>query len=654
MTNKIKKIIDNYGGLILGLAIIFYILFFSLASVWKYYNFGYNALDLAIINQAFFNSSQGNFFALSIHPPTYLGDHFTPILILLLPVYFLFKHPISLLILQTLALGLSSWPLYLISKNVLNKNWALLIGLAWVLNPYVGNINLFEFHFLPFAVFFIFWIFYFFLTNKFWPFIIFSCLALLVQEDVSLVIFMFGILAILAKRKAKWWLTPLVISTAYFLTVLKFINLFTDSGQYKFFIYYSWLGENWVEFIKNLLLKPWAVAAHLINFGNLEFIIGLLMPLAFIPLINPLYLLLGLGIFTQLVLGSAGGSGTLLQIHYSALLLPPLFISTIYAIKKIADSPKNTKNKIIKLIKQDTILSGLIFLVAIIFSWVTLSPTTGVLSGLVKQGISWPETKIKNELIKKIPVDAPVATTYEFLPHLSSRKKLYSFNYVFLGKQQFLYKDYSLPTDTEYLLIDYRDLITYQLQYGQNPFYKNQYNEAVKNWAKILKDFGLIEINDTLALYQKGEKDEFKLVQILESKPEIKAAGNIILADEIEFLGYNQLTGNHFQFFWQAATKLEKNYQLQLSLEKDGKPIYEEIYPLAYNILPTTTWQPNQIIQTDYWFEFNKKIPPGNYDLKINIIEIQKGGIEIDPIRSTKDVIDKKAILGPAIDFGQI
>ena len=99
---------------------------------------------------------------------------------------------------------------------------------------------------------------------------------------------------------------------------------------------------------------------------------------------------------------------------------------------------------------------------------------------------------------------------------------------------------------------------------------------------------------------------------------------------------------------------MEKNYQLQLSLEKDGKPIYEEIYPLAYNILPTTTWQPNQIIQTDYWFEFNKKIPPGNYDLKINIIEIQKGGIEIDPIRSTKDVIDKKAILGPAIDFGQI
>jgi len=85
------------GGKIVALGIIIYIALFGFLSLWKYFNFHYNALDLAIINQAFYNSTLGNFFASSIHPPTYLGDHFTPILFLLLPFYFLWPRPETLL-----------------------------------------------------------------------------------------------------------------------------------------------------------------------------------------------------------------------------------------------------------------------------------------------------------------------------------------------------------------------------------------------------------------------------------------------------------------------------------------------------------------------------------------------------------------------------
>ena len=85
MINKTLKVLKNHNHWLVLLVTVFYFAFFSFTSFWKYYNFFYNALDLAIINQIFYNSTLGNFFASSIHPPSYLGDHFSPILILLLP-----------------------------------------------------------------------------------------------------------------------------------------------------------------------------------------------------------------------------------------------------------------------------------------------------------------------------------------------------------------------------------------------------------------------------------------------------------------------------------------------------------------------------------------------------------------------------------------
>ena len=83
----LKKFISkNAGKLLLG-SIILYTLFFSAISIWKYDNFLYNGLDLAIFNQVFFNTTNGNLFGLTIHPHSYLGDHFAPLILLLAPLY---------------------------------------------------------------------------------------------------------------------------------------------------------------------------------------------------------------------------------------------------------------------------------------------------------------------------------------------------------------------------------------------------------------------------------------------------------------------------------------------------------------------------------------------------------------------------------------
>jgi len=201
---KINNFCHKYATTILVVAILFYSSLFFGISAWKYNTFSYNSLDLAIFNQVFYNSSHGRLFQLSIHEPTYLGDHLTPIILILLPFYSIFRSPLTLLLLQTLILALSAWPIYLIANKVLKSRvWSLMMGLVWLFNPLAQNANLFEFHLLPFAVFFLLWAYYFYLKKSWKIFSLFIFLSLLVREDVSLVVFMFGVLIVIQSIMSK-------------------------------------------------------------------------------------------------------------------------------------------------------------------------------------------------------------------------------------------------------------------------------------------------------------------------------------------------------------------------------------------------------------------------------------------------------------------
>ena len=172
-----KKIIsNNHRRILIGIIILYIVIIFG-SLIIKYNNFEYTGMDLAIFNQVFFNSSQGNLFHFTIHPHSYLGDHFTPFLILLLPFYYLFRSPLTLIFLQTLIIALTAIPIYLLVKHNLNKNWALFLSFLWLINPIAINMNFFEFHLLPFAIFLLLFAIYFYQQRNLNLFIIFCILS---------------------------------------------------------------------------------------------------------------------------------------------------------------------------------------------------------------------------------------------------------------------------------------------------------------------------------------------------------------------------------------------------------------------------------------------------------------------------------------------
>lgn len=468
----------------------------------------------------------------------------------------------------------------------------------------------------------------------------------------------------------RWIFIPMILSLVYFFLSLKVINYFNPAGQYKFLYYYSWLGSSIPDIIRGLFTHPWEVVKHFLTVGNLDMVVGFLMPFFFLPLLRPKYLLLSLGIFLQILLGAPGGSELILQTHYSSLFIPALFISFIYGFDKIQNSILFSRHKI---------LMPLILIISTVYSCFVIGPLPAVAKKIIKNKVDWQAISLEKEFVSQVPADSSVVTTYRLLPALSSRDKVYSLKYVFLEKTQFAAQDYTLPEETEYLLIDFDDLITYQVHFPKTSWIKDYYSQGDDNLRRILEErnFGIVSVLDTLVLFKKNYKNDIKLYE-LKSENQVKELNatneEIILDDKVELLGWESNSepasaprplrlAKHggqafirfrapqtFSFYWQALQTLEEDYQLRVTItNQDNKLVQQKIYPLAYGLYPTSEWKPGEIIKTNYWF----LIPKGfNENIKFNI-ELVKidGHLEMNGIRSGERKITKTEVFGERVEL---
>ena len=127
MINYFKNLTWPKINKLLLIFLAVYFVFVLLICLFKYFTFSYNGLDLAIFNQVFYNSSLGHFFNFTIHPTSYLGDHFELIIFFLVPFYSVVKSPLTLLVMQIFFLALTIIPIYLISKKYLSPLQTLLV-----------------------------------------------------------------------------------------------------------------------------------------------------------------------------------------------------------------------------------------------------------------------------------------------------------------------------------------------------------------------------------------------------------------------------------------------------------------------------------------------------------------------------------------------
>jgi len=105
------------------------------------------AFDMAIPDQGIWLLSRFHDPFLTVAGRNLFGDHPSFIYLLLVPVYWVFPHTETLLVVQSVLIALGAVPVYLLARYLL-RSWALAtcLAAAYLLNPALQQTNLEQFH----------------------------------------------------------------------------------------------------------------------------------------------------------------------------------------------------------------------------------------------------------------------------------------------------------------------------------------------------------------------------------------------------------------------------------------------------------------------------------------------------------------------------
>lgn len=285
--------------------------------------------DLAIFDQAAWLISQGQTPFVTVRGLHILADHFSVILYLLAPLYWIWDSPKSLLVAQTVALALGTLPIYALARERTGSALTgLVFAVCYLLYPIMQWSNTYEFHPDTFATPLLLAAFLYLTRERWLWYFAMLGLAVLTKESAGLIVMALGVYVLFKVNRRIGWLTlgfgllTLVVA----LGTVRFFNEGTESGYY---LLYGKYGDSVPAIAGYLLTHPLEVFADLNTATKREYLLHLLQPLMFLPLLAPELLLVAIpGLLTNL-LSSRGVMHTLHGGYYAATITPILFVSAL-------------------------------------------------------------------------------------------------------------------------------------------------------------------------------------------------------------------------------------------------------------------------------------------------------------------------------------
>ena len=242
----------------------------------RYQAYRADAFDLGNMDQAVWNTLHGHPFRFTNQgldwygPPTRLGIHVEPILLLIAPLYLIHSGPETLLILQTVALALGGIPLFLLALRRLPE--APLAGVAFVtaylLAPELLGEALWDFHAVALATPLLLLALWALDARRYRWLVAAAVLAALTKEDVALALIPMGVYLALWRGKPRlgWGIVALsaVWAGVCFGVILPHFDGGASGGS-NYWYRYSWLGATPGAAAVNVLTHPWLPVAGVLG-----------------------------------------------------------------------------------------------------------------------------------------------------------------------------------------------------------------------------------------------------------------------------------------------------------------------------------------------------------------------------------------------------
>ncbi|MDC0670210.1 DUF2079 domain-containing protein [Nannocystis radixulma] len=451
------------GVLVAGL--VGYCALLSWFSLLDHRNLATTVYDLGIYDNLVWQTSHGHFLDCSlIRGGNHMSAHFDPILLLLGPIYLLYPHAETLLVIQTLWLASGALPLWLAARRRLKNEWmATILAFVYFLYPALHGVNMFDFHSVALMVPLAMWAVYLLDAGAMRRYWLVFALLLATREDISLLNCFIGAYAILIGR-TRTGLATIAISLVYLTGVKMFVMadsslLMSADKAYSYIYFYEEMIPHEQEgargLFTTLLVNPLFALQVLFKEEKLLFFFHLLLPMLALPfaagrkVVLMLHGLLFLGLASRKHLFS-------LHYQYSALLFPMLFAALPDGVARMTDSERLRTLGLTRARVAWTLMLGMLTGSALV-SW-----KRGVLLDNASFVAGWtrldrrptPEMKERyakvQEIVARIGPESKVSVSHEIGPHFSNRRHAYHWPAINDAQFIILFTDvYSFSKDDE-------------------------------------------------------------------------------------------------------------------------------------------------------------------------------------------------------------
>ncbi|HBN78888.1 MAG TPA: hypothetical protein DD473_24365 [Planctomycetaceae bacterium] len=465
--------------IILLVLMLLYVIIFTAMNWGLWFNLRLPHGDSAMYEEHLWNVLHGKGFRSYLDQGLFWGEHIQFVHLFLIPAYWLWPSQLLLEFCESFALAIGAIPIYwMAERSCGNRKAALLLSATYLcffpMQFLDIAVDLKTFRPIAFGVPVVLFALDQ-IERKQWGIasglLIFS---LTCKEDYAIVIFSIGFSLLV-----QWWwnrnkndsslgfrfgLGYLIGGPIYLLTALKLIRWFRSGVEVHYAGYFSKFGESTSEIIWTMLTNPLLLGQELLTINSAVYVLAMLLPLGFLPLLSPLRFLSTAPMFVLLCLNELAQDP---RHHFHAPLVPLLFWAAatglgnaIFHRKEREEESNVVENEALEIRLRSLRQTQFAFSCAIATSvWFSLSPL-GV--AFWDPGSNWngwklyvPDERAKNfsKIETLIPRNSRVASTDYVHPRFTHYERSYDYSHY---ARTVSGGTTNVPEDTDYIVIDTR------------------------------------------------------------------------------------------------------------------------------------------------------------------------------------------------------
>ncbi|MBN1155409.1 DUF2079 domain-containing protein [candidate division KSB1 bacterium] len=534
---------------------IVYTLAIGIISIMRYESFSANVYDLGIMIQVVWNTSKGWILQDSVNMGRpmmrFWMAHWEFIYIVIALFYKIISTPYTILFFQTIVVASGAIPIYWLARDKFGHGaLSVIFPISYLLYPAMQNANLEDIHGVTLAAPFLLFAFYYLQKKRIAPFIIFGLIALTCREDSALLLFMMGIYAFLFNKQRKLGIGIALFSIAWFLLWYKRMWLRAMLGLPEFVIMEG--AETHWDHLAQIKYDALYLVKFLAKKYNIRYFLYLFGPVLFLSLFSLRTLLIAAPMFAINLLSSYYYTHEV-EHHYSATIVPFIFISAIFGLDHLVRSAKIKMSKV-----HQNKVSLALLIAALLFFF------------LKSNVFDLPQWKILDhhrvlkEIIETIPEEASLSAETKLAVHAAERHELYSFNDN-VDRVDYILYDFYAPT------INLITRKSFQLPYlwPDNDYIRDVLHD---------ENYGIERYEDGVCLLKRGADHVQGLKKLIHADvAEIEKSSYKMINDHVELRGYrtHDILTHYVQpdklgeIYWKHAVHLTCFYELK-SLPKDN------------------------------------------------------------------------------------